>query len=44
MGNQRISGGHTQIELDVADLLPGVYMLTLDHENGRELRRITVAK
>lgn len=44
LGEHRISGGDTQLELDAAGLLPGVYLLTLDHEEGRELRRITVAK
>lgn len=44
MGRHRISGGYTQIELDASGLLPGVYMLTLEHENGRELRRVSVAK
>ncbi|MBX2928706.1 MAG: zinc-dependent metalloprotease [Saprospiraceae bacterium] len=43
-GKQRINTGATSFDFNVEALQPGIYMLTLDHEEGREVRRVVVAR
>ncbi len=44
IGKQRINAGETHFEFNVESLAPGIYVLALDHEEGREVRRVVVAK
>jgi hypothetical protein len=43
-GKQRINTGATSFDFSVANLQSGVYILALDHEEGREVRRVVVAR
>lgn len=44
LGRQRISSGVTHLEFSMEGLAPGVYMLALSHQEGRELRRVVLAR
>jgi hypothetical protein len=43
-GMQRINAGNTTFDFPVEGLQPGIYILALDHEEGREVRRVVVAR
>ncbi len=44
LGAYRIQGGENTLDFNTAPLQPGLYILALDHEGGREVRRIVVAR
>ncbi len=43
-GAQRINSGATHFEFSVEGLAPGIYILALEHELGRELKRVVVTR
>lgn len=44
IGRQRINAGETHFEFSAENLSPGIYMLALDHQEGREVRRVVVVR
>jgi hypothetical protein len=44
IGRRRINAGETHFEFSVEQLSPGIYMLALDHQEGREVRRVVVVR
>ena len=44
LGRHRIQSGTTHLEFSMEGLSSGVYMLALSHEEGREVRRVVLAR
>ncbi|HRD81234.1 MAG TPA: T9SS type A sorting domain-containing protein [Saprospiraceae bacterium] len=44
LGRHRVQSGATYLEFSMEGLSSGVYMLALSHEEGREIRRVVLAK
>jgi hypothetical protein len=43
-GRQIIQQGNNNLRFDLNDMLPGVYLLVLDHDKGREIKRVVIAQ
>ncbi len=43
-GRLRIDAGDSRFDFSVEGISPGIYILALDHEEGREVRRVVVAR
>jgi hypothetical protein len=44
LGKHLIQPGNNNFRFELNDMQPGVYLLLLDHEQGREIRRVIIAQ